>query len=101
MLESYLEEKDLTYEVEREYHDSVPAGYIITQFPPSGRMVDKGDHINLVVSLGPGTTTRETTEATVETEAPEHEGNTTTDSSEKDNKKNKPDENKTTDSKES
>lgn len=98
--ESYLEEKDLTYEVEREYHDSVPAGYIITQFPPSGRMVDKGDHINLVVSLGPAPQP-ETTEATVETEAPEPEGNTTTDSSEKDNKKNKPDENKTTDSKES
>jgi len=37
---------------EEEYHDTIPKGYIISQDPPPGTEVKKGDTVNVIISKG-------------------------------------------------
>lgn len=39
-------------DVDEEYSDEIPEGQVISQFPASGEMVQAGDSVDLVVSLG-------------------------------------------------
>lgn len=39
-------------DVDEEYSDEVPEGQVISQFPASGEMVQAGDPVDLVISLG-------------------------------------------------
>ena len=39
--------------ISREYHDTIPEGYVISTDPSSGEMLEEGDSITMVVSRGP------------------------------------------------
>jgi hypothetical protein len=51
-----LQQADLEVGVEQDIHDELtPKGYVISQSPPAGSRLEKGEKVNLVVSKGPAT----------------------------------------------
>ena len=42
---------------EKVYHDTIPEGYVVSQYPTAGTVVDEGTEVNLQISKGPDPST--------------------------------------------
>ncbi|MCT4687371.1 Stk1 family PASTA domain-containing Ser/Thr kinase [Vallitalea sp.] len=50
--QSIIQGRHLTYKIEREYHDSIPLGIVIRQYPDTGTKLKKGEVVTIFVSKG-------------------------------------------------
>lgn len=50
--ERLINEANLTYNRKLEYHDTIPTGVIIRQYPGAGKTLAKGSEVTIVASLG-------------------------------------------------
>ncbi|WP_113674746.1 Stk1 family PASTA domain-containing Ser/Thr kinase [Vallitalea guaymasensis] len=50
--QSIIQGRNLTYKIEREYHDSIPLGIVIRQYPDKGTKLKKGEVVTIFVSKG-------------------------------------------------
>ncbi|GMQ56899.1 Stk1 family PASTA domain-containing Ser/Thr kinase [Vallitalea sediminicola] len=50
--QSIIQGRSLTYKIEREYHDSIPLGIVIRQYPEVGTNLKKGEVVTIYVSKG-------------------------------------------------